>query len=213
MTTYSEILDKAWQEQNTKLIFTTFNAPQCFNNNVRLIKLPTDLKGMSIRAPTAGIRSCIDTLGGMGSSIAVGEVYDAVDKGTIDGSVTGTESVWTRGFYEVAKYNSAPINIERWPVIMNLDVWKALSPSDQKLIMDAGAEAQAFSIADVDQRDKDTQQKIIGEGGEFHTFTSDELAQWNTALKPVYQKWLDACTKQGHGADAQWFLKTSGIDF
>jgi C4-dicarboxylate-binding protein DctP len=196
---YAEVMDKIWQKFNTKYLFVLYRGAVAVMNSKRSVKLPEDMKGLSLRGATPAGRDSVTALGGKGVSLAVDEVYDAVQKGTLDGAVTGTESVWTRGFWEVGKFSTTPFNIELWPIIINADAWKKIPPGDQQIMLQLGAEAQANSFAEFGRFDDDAIQNVRKKGAEFYVLSDAEIVKWMEAMKPQHDKYVQKSKDQGYG--------------
>jgi len=209
--TYVSMMENLWLEHNTKYLWVMYRGGLSITSNQRVVKLPDDIKGLKIRSPMAAGRTSIDTAGGTGVSLAVAEVYDALDKGTLDGALTGAESIWTRGFWEVSPYNSGSFNIELWPVIMNLDVWKGLSEADKQLISKTAQEIEAWSIGAYKEADQTAIDNIIKNGAEFYTLTAGDQAKWVEVMKPAHEKYVTDSTNEGHGDEVRAFMKALKI--
>ncbi|PWR04600.1 C4-dicarboxylate ABC transporter [Meridianimarinicoccus roseus] len=76
-------------------------------NNVRPIVTPADLDGLKIRTPTNRQRvEMFNTLGANATPLSFGEVYSALDQGTIDGQENPANVVDTAKLFEVQDYMS-----------------------------------------------------------------------------------------------------------
>jgi len=76
-------------------------------NNVRPIVTPADLDGLKIRTPTNRQRvEMFNTLGANATPLSFGEVYSALDQGTIDGQKNPANVVDTAKLFEVQDYMS-----------------------------------------------------------------------------------------------------------
>lgn len=76
-------------------------------NSVRPIVTPADLDGLKIRTPTNRQRvEMFNTLGANATPLSFGEVYSALDQGTIDGQENPANVVDTAKLFEVQSYMS-----------------------------------------------------------------------------------------------------------
>lgn len=76
-------------------------------NAVRPIVVPADLDGLKIRTPTNKQRvEMFNTLGANATPLSFGEVYSALDQGTIDGQENPANVVDTAKLFEVQGYMS-----------------------------------------------------------------------------------------------------------
>ena len=76
-------------------------------NKVRPIVVPADLEGLKIRTPTNKQRvEMFNTLGANATPLSFGEVYSALDQGTIDGQENPANVVDTAKLFELQGYMS-----------------------------------------------------------------------------------------------------------
>ena len=72
------------------------------------------------------------------------EIYSALEKGVVDGSCMPAGGMLNMKHYEVAKYASMTYhNYGPTVLVMNLDIWRGLTPEQQKLFVEVNREAQA----------------------------------------------------------------------
>jgi tripartite ATP-independent transporter DctP family solute receptor len=138
-------LDETFQKKyKVKIIFFYDYGFRHFWNNRKPIATPADLKGLKLRVQQG--RVFADTVNGLGASavpMAWGEVVPAAQQGVIDGADLPIYNINALKVYEVSKYVSMTFhNYGPTLLVMNLDVWKSLTPEQQKLFLEVGREAQ-----------------------------------------------------------------------
>jgi len=138
-------LDETFQQKyKVKIIYFYDYGFRHFWNNRKPITTPADLKGLKMRVQQG--RVFADTVNGLGASAVPmpwGEVVPAAQQGVIDGADLPIYNINALKVYEVSKYVSMTFhNYGPTLLVMNLDVWKSLTPEQQKLFMDVGREAQ-----------------------------------------------------------------------
>ncbi len=97
------------------------------------IKSLADLKGKKIRASGWTTSEFVTALGATGVTLAFSEVPQALQRGVVDGAVTGSLSGFSAGWGEVAKY-LYPLPIGGWDYVIGtigLESWKAIGPEKQ----------------------------------------------------------------------------------
>jgi len=111
----------------------------------RVIRTPADLEGLSIRVQRS--RSAvrlIELLGAKPVPIPFGELYTALDTGTVDGAENNPPSLYTTRQYEVsASYSLNEHNFIPDILIVSVDTWRRLSPEEQEWLR---ASARASSV-------------------------------------------------------------------
>ena len=139
-----ELDEKFQQKYKVKILFFFDYGFRHFWNSKRPINNPGDLKGLKMRVQQG--RVFADTVNGLGASAVPmpwGEVIPAAQQGVIDGADLPIVNINALKVYEVSKYASLTYhNYGPTVVVMNLEIWKSLTPEQRKLILDVGMEAQ-----------------------------------------------------------------------
>jgi TRAP-type transport system periplasmic protein len=113
-------------------------------NAKRPINVPRDLRGLKIRSqPSKVFADTINSLGAVAVPLGWAEVITAAQQGVIDGADLPVVNMVPLKAYEVSKYYSLTgHNYGATLIAMNLQMWNDLRPEQQKLLLDAGREAQ-----------------------------------------------------------------------
>jgi tripartite ATP-independent transporter DctP family solute receptor len=136
--------DMIQQKYKLKVLFFYDYGFRHFWNSRRPITTPADLRGLKMRVQQG--RVFADTVNGLGASAVPmpwGEVISAAQQKVIDGADLPVVNIMTQKIYDVSKYVSLTYhNYGPTMVVMNLDIWKGLTPDQQKLLLEVGQEAQ-----------------------------------------------------------------------
>jgi tripartite ATP-independent transporter DctP family solute receptor len=117
------------------------------SNNVRPIVKPEDLKGIKLRTPGSETRVLsFEMLGAAPITMNLGEVYLAMQQGTIDGQENPLITIKGRSYFEVNKYLSLSGHVYT-PVtfVMNAAKYDSLSPEMQALVKAKALEAAKYT--------------------------------------------------------------------
>jgi tripartite ATP-independent transporter DctP family solute receptor len=138
-------LDEQFQKKYKLKILLFFDYGfRHFWNNKRPIATPDDLKGLKMRVQQGKVFA--DTVNGLGANavpMAFSEVISAAQQGVIDGADLPIVNINALKIYEVSKYASMTFhNYGPSLVVMNLDIWKSLTPEQQKLLAEVSLQAQ-----------------------------------------------------------------------
>ncbi len=116
-------------------------------NSVRPIVTPADLSGVKIRVPGSKARILsFTTFGAQPISMNFGELYLALQQGTVDGQENPIAAVKNRSFFEVQKYLSlsghvySPITL-----VMNAAKYDSLSDEHKAAVKRAAQEAAEYT--------------------------------------------------------------------
>ena len=158
-----------------------------FYSRKPLTKL-ADLKGQKIRVQQSAITlDMVTALGANPIVMPYGDVFGALQTGTIDAAENNMPSFDSSGHYTVAT-NLIIDGHQRVPevLLMSLTMWNKLSPDDQKIIQDAATASVATERESWDKYDEKSTAKIKSAGV---TITSvDNIADWQEAVQSVIDK-------------------------
>ena len=106
-----------------------------------------DLKGLQIRVPTNQIQSkCFEVLGATPVGMSLGDVYTALQQGTIDGGENPLSTLYGRKHHEVAKYlimDGHVLNFTNW--VCSQMWFDGLTPEQQTALIETGKEAGVYN--------------------------------------------------------------------
>jgi TRAP-type mannitol/chloroaromatic compound transport system substrate-binding protein len=131
------------------------------------IKTPEDIKGLKFRiAGLAG--AVIAKMGGVPQQIGGGDIYPALEKGTIDAAEwVGPYDDEKLGFVKVAKYYYYPGWWEgnaQLSLMVNIDSWNKLPKAYQVALQTACASANTTMQAKYDAQNPDALKRLVGQG-------------------------------------------------
>jgi len=181
------------------------------------IKTVEDLKGLKFRiAGLAG--SILGKLGVVAQQIPGGDIYPALEKGTIDAAEwVGPYDDEKLGFYKVAKYYYYPGWWEgqaQLSAYVNMGQWQNLPKSYQAILTAACAEAQSWMVGKYDTDNVAALRRLLANGAQLRPFSKEildacykaaqefyaETAANNPKFKAVYEPW-----KKFLADELQWF--------
>jgi C4-dicarboxylate-binding protein DctP len=163
------------------------------------LRLPSDAKGLKFRIQQSDvIQAQFQAVGASPQKLAYTEVYNALQTGVVDGQENTWSNIRSKKFYEVQKYFSETNHgVLDYLVVTNAKFWRGL-PADirielEKILVEVGKEvnqlAQEFAKKD--------RQTVIDSGKtNVLQLTADELAQWRTAMQPVWKQFEDDIGKE-----------------
>ena len=147
-----------------------------------------DLTGLKIRV-TPIYRAFFDSMGATSIQTAPGDVYTALERGTVDGYGWPIQGVLDLGWHEVTKYRVDPgfyrASVE---VLINLDKWKSLDDAQKGVLQQAAAWLE--SLCDEDKALNASETKRQADAG-IQTITF-EGAMGQAYLDQAYKSGWDA---------------------
>jgi TRAP-type mannitol/chloroaromatic compound transport system substrate-binding protein len=176
-----------------------------------------DLNGLKFRIGGFPGR-VLQKLGAVPQQIAAGDIYPALEKGTIDAAEwVGPYDDEKLGFYKVAPHYYYPGWWEGGSMLLafvNLDKWNALPKSYQTILQQAGHYANTWMIAKYDEVNPPALKRLLANGTKLHGFSPaimeacfksakelhDEISATNANFKKTYDS-MNAFTNNAY----QWF--------
>jgi TRAP-type C4-dicarboxylate transport system substrate-binding protein len=157
-----------------------------------------DLKGLRIRSPNNQIQAVLQFVGAVPVTMGPGQIYESLEKGTLDGATTGYDGV--RGFRLesiIKSYYVARVSLTCFHIVMNKRKYESLSADARKAIDETTAKwVDSFTVA-WNKADELARESAKAKGVVETRATDAERAEWKTRLKPVIDAQLADIEKQG----------------
>ena len=170
------------------------------------IKSIADMKGLKFRIGGFGGK-IVERIGGVPQNIPGGEIYQALEKGTIDaGEWVGPYDDLKLGFNKVAPNYYYPGWWEGGPeldVFVNDKAYNALPKEYQSILQAACAEANVDMLAKYDALNPPALRKLLANGVQLRAFSPEimaacykaaeevfaETTEKNAAFKKIFEPW------------------------
>jgi TRAP-type mannitol/chloroaromatic compound transport system substrate-binding protein len=155
------------------------------------IKSVADFKGLKFRiGGFAG--KVIERIGGVPQNIPGGEIYQALEKGTIDAAEwVGPYDDLKLGFNKIAPNYYYPGWWEGGPELdffINTKAWEGLSAEYKAMIESAAALANIDMLAKYDYRNPQALKTLVGTGTKLFRFPKDSMEQAFKAAGELYSE-------------------------
>jgi TRAP-type mannitol/chloroaromatic compound transport system substrate-binding protein len=149
------------------------------------------MKGLKFRiAGFAG--RVLERIGGVPQNIPGGEVYPALEKGTIDAAEwVGPYDDEKLGFHRVAPYYYYPGWWEggtEAEIFVNQKAYEALSQEHKEMLEAAAAKAHVVMQARYDARNPAALRKLVGSGAKLRPFPADMMNAAFKAAQGLYDE-------------------------
>ncbi len=170
------------------------------------IKAVSDLKGIKMRIPGIG-GEIMSKLGVIPQTLAGGDIYPALEKGTIDACEwVGPYDDEKLGFYKIVKNYYYPGWWEpetQLSFYVNAKEWEKLPKLYKEAFSTAAAEVNIVMVAEYDHKNPQAILRLLGQGVKLHRYPQDVMvaahkasfelydneAGKNPAFKKIYTEW------------------------
>ena len=156
-------------------------------NNVRPVTTPDDMQGIKMRVLPNEIQVATwEAMGALPATIDAGELYTALQQGTVDAQDNPLHEIVARRFYEVQPYITMTDAVYT-PFLMAMSQmsWGKLSESQQALVMEAAALAKEKELELTDAAQANALQEVLDYGCEVvedpdkEAFREKALPTWS----------------------------------
>lgn len=159
------------------------------------INKPEDWKGLKIRIGGFG-GAVMQKLGGVPQQIPGGDIYPALEKGTIDAAEwVGPYDDEKLGFQRVAKYYYYPGWWEGQAMLhffINLEKWQTLPKAYQAIVRSATEVANTAMMSRYDMVNPGSIRRLVSSGAVLRPFSEDVLDACFDAANEVYGEFTAA---------------------
>ncbi len=155
------------------------------------MRTPAAAKNLKFRIMESDVlQAQILQIGGNPQKMAFGEVYQALQTGAVDAQENTWSNIYSSKFFEVQDFlTETNHGYLGYLVTVNKDFWASL-PDDIRSELEAiVAEVSDWANKRSVQINDEGKEKIIASGrSEIVSLTDDELAEWKTVMRPVWQE-------------------------
>ncbi len=178
------------------------NGIRHFTNNVRPIRTPEDMQGLTIRIqPSPVYQRLIESLGASAITVPWTELPTALQQGVVDGQENGVTNILAASLYQYQRHVS--LNGHVYSVhlyLMNPDFYDSLTADEQQVIDEAIVIARDIHREMTSEQDLNAEEILTGVGMEVAVLSSEEIAAFRELAQPpvleylvgrVGQEWVD----------------------
>ncbi len=168
------------------------------SNNIRPINSADDVKGMKLRVPDSDVYiATFDALGANTVTVALSELYMALQQGVADGQDNPLSTFYAQSFQEVQKFLTRTRHIHGTAFIISNDAWfNGLPQEDRDILEKAAREAQTYQRGVLAAMEEDLLKKVIEAGVQVNEPT--DIESFRSAMQDVPGKlgivpleWID----------------------
>ena len=178
------------ESKGLKLVASNWKYGERHTLTTKPVNTVDDLAGLKIRVPGNQIQSIgFDVLGATSTGMALDEVYQALQTGTIDGAENPLATLYGRKLHEVAKnliLDGHVLNFTTW--VMSADLFNSLTPEQQELLVSTGEEAGLYNNDLVDASNDEYLQMMKDEGVTVVEPTEEVMEGFRAKAQAFYEQ-------------------------
>ncbi len=191
----------------------TFNAKPLFQQLIApywvLGKSPacslSGLRGKKVRTLGADIPKMFAAVGAVPVSLTTPELYEALQRGTVDQVSIPTTHMRTLKLSEVGKFACGTIFMLTMghTTAINLDSWKRLPPDLQQTVLEVSKDAERFYLEHLKKTERADQEQLKAVGVQFAPLPAEDTAAWKSKVPDFLDVWVKDMKTRGFGAQAE----------
>lgn len=162
------------------------------------------LKGKKLRSFGGDVPKAHAAIGAVPVSVSPVQVYEALQRGTIDYSFLNAGNIQQYKLYEPGKYSCGPVMaITGHNVVVGKKAWAKLPKDIQDIFMDQAKKTQQQYIDWLTEFEANAVKGITDAGGVVKELPASELSKWKAAAPDVLANWEKDMEKRGQGEMAK----------
>ncbi len=184
---------------DVQVMYLHAHGPGLLHTKDKPVTKMEDLKGLKIRSHGT-TADTVAALGGTPVAMPMPELYQALQRGVVDGAMYPIETNKGWRMADVVKYcteNYANAYTSTFYVVMNKGKWNSLPKDVQATIMRINEEWIPKHGAAWDESDKAGREFMLQKGRKFIKLSPQEAARWKKATDPVLGKYVKETTPKG----------------
>lgn len=170
----------------------------------------SDLAGLKIRVPDNQIQTAsFNVLGASSVALALGDVYQALTSGTVDGVENPMATLYGRSFQEVSKYILLTNHVmcsTTW--VCSQQVWESLTPEQQEALTKTCEAAGEYNNEVYETEDANYIKAMEEAGVTVSEMSDEEREEWKKAAEKIWDmsgdfQWSDGLKETIQGIIAE----------
>jgi TRAP-type C4-dicarboxylate transport system substrate-binding protein len=193
------LLDKEYLRNGVRPVLVFATAPYQIWNTKREVKSVGDAKGLKLRTAGGAMDLAVKTIGAVPIASPPAEMYESIQRGTMDGSVLAASSVRSYKVDDLVKYGMIGANLGLFvgTYSINEQVWQRLPDAAKRALMTAGEEATTRLAEVLDKEVVQLNEEFRKKGIKMYQLTDADKKAWADVLTPVAEKWAKMLDDKG----------------
>ncbi|EGL83111.1 Extracellular solute-binding protein, family 7 [Caldalkalibacillus thermarum TA2.A1] len=202
----SEILWKLYEEfpelkeehAQTKPLWLFTSSPGQLLTVGKPVESIDDLRGMRIRSPSPIMNKVIELAGATPVSMPMSDVYDAMQRGVVDGTFAPMPELLAFNLMDVTDYVTiGNFYMTTFFAVMNGQVWEGLTAEEQQKLEELGLSMARKGGKAFDQAAAEAREALADSDVEVYELSEEDVAEWKSQLESIIQDWIEEMNSKG----------------
>ena len=185
--------------KDVEVMYLHAHGPGLLFTRKKPVKTMEDLKGVKIRSHGTSAK-VVKALGGTAVAMPMPELYQALQKGVVEGGIYPIEVNKGWKMAEVVDFCTLDLpiaNTSTFYVVMNKDKWASLPDDVKATIKQINKEWVAKHGKAWDESDAEGKAYFLKKGGKIIPLSPEEGQKWKKAVSPVIGEYAEKVQKKG----------------
>lgn len=162
---------------------------------------PTNFQGTVLRSTGGALDRVIEEIGAAGVSMPIGDMYEAMSRGTVEGTLASPISITPYGLEDVIGASTYGANQGNFTFFygININTWNSLNEEQKKALTDAAHHSQESVCHTLNSARESSIEEMKNAGVTFYDVT-EHAKEWAATAKPVRDQWIKDAEDSGHPA-------------
>ncbi len=150
------------------------------------------LSGKIMRSTGGAADRVVDEAGAAGVSMPLGDMYEAISRGTVEGTLASPISITPYSLEEVIHYSTDGARLGSFTVTYSVStqVWEEMTPEQQAVLTEASALAHNSVCEELTRSMDESKQAMRDSGVQMMEVTDAERPEWEALAEPVRDAWV-----------------------
>jgi TRAP-type C4-dicarboxylate transport system substrate-binding protein len=198
MSVHGILAKEEWGKHNVFPVLSLSYAPYEIFNSKKPARVPADFKGMKLRTAGGTQDLTVRSFGAVSIFKTPQELYEAAQRGVVDGALFPVEAIASYNLQEVFKYATRGADVTGFVMAyaVNGKTWRALPEDIKKIFLDVGLEQTRKFGQAADRKSTELYAQYQKAGMQVSVLAPQEQAAWVQATAAVEKEWVDNLEKR-----------------
>lgn len=158
----------------------------------RRVTTPDDVRGLMIRSSGGVTDRVVDQLGAAGVTLPSAELYEALQRGTVDGALFPAVSATSYRLDEPLRYSTHGAKLAQAPAsyAISTEAWRELNTEQQAVVTKASTLANEMACKELPRAAVAATKDMESKGVELVPVDEATRAEWQKAMQPIHDSWV-----------------------
>ncbi len=178
--------------QGVRIVRTQVTPPYQVMMRSEKVETLDQLQGKKIRSSGGVQEKSVERLGAIPTAIPAPDLYPAIQRGTVDGTLFNLPTANGYKLEEQLMYSTDNLNLGLFPLfyVINEDVWQTLPEDIQQALVQASLDVMPEVYKLNAEREAKFRASLEARGGAVYQVADEQRQAWAAELEPVSEEWV-----------------------